>query len=515
MQGAEATTLPAGAETRSTRDLSADIAAFTRRSSRRYNRARTSLKDLFTDLYSYGLALGCAVALATSVVVTVKDALPGRGEAGSLRISDHWPTIPAPALWTLTVYAALTTVMILARRMGPITVQGAEGQWWLPLPVDRRPMVLPAFLRRCILLGLASAAAFMPFSVLTSAELTLPAHLLGSATFGAVAVVSVGLAAWMQLEPINPRPGRLAGAVALIPCAVLPSLTNSPWALMVAAVSAVVLLGAAASRAGQVRGADLIRGGAVAGHARSSLFFMDTNELLRALHGDRPIGSAHRAAGFYARPARGPVAALFRADIVAFLRLQSSLALPLSWLGIVVAVLLVEKSLPALAQIGVIAIAGCAVASSTGTVARRTALVPGLDALLPVSPLWIRCSRALMPALVMILWMTCLTGILVLLGAAPPALILLGALAGIGMGAGAVRGATRPVSDWSVPPVETPFGPIPQAQIGSLLRGPDFTVLALAPVQVSLYAGDVHTAAIIIQALISAGTLGLVIRRSP
>lgn len=504
-----------GAATRSTRDLSADIASFTRRSSRRYNRSRTSLKNLFTDLYSYGLALGCAVALAASVVISMKDAITSRVEAGSVHISAHWPLIPAPALWTLTVYAALSTVMMLARRMGPIMVQGPEGQWWLPLPVDRRPMVLPPFLRRSILSGLASAAVFLPFSVLTSTERTLPEHLLGSTTFGAVTVVALALAGAMQLEVISPRLGPLAAAVALIPCAVLPSLTDRPWAMMAAALSAAVLLGAVASRAGQVRGADLVRGGAVAGHARSSLFFMDTNELLRAFHGARRIGSARRAAGFYSRPARGPVSAMIRADTAAFLRLHPSVALPLSWLGSIIAMLLVDHGLPALAQIGVITIAGCAVASSTGTVARQAALVPGLDSLLPISPPWVRTGRTLMPALAMSAWMTCLTGILVLLGVAGPALILLGALSGVGMGAGAVRGATRPVSDWSVPPAETPFGPIPHAQIGSLLRGLDFTVLALAPVLASIYTGDVHPAALIAQGLISAGAFGAVVLRTP
>ena len=515
MPGVEAQTLAEGATNRPARDLSADIVSFTRHSSRRYNQARTSFQDLFTDLYSYGLALGCAGAVAVSVVVSVKDAITSRGAVGSVHISAHWPSIPAPALWTLIVYAALTAVLVLAGRMGPIMVSGPEGQWWLPLPVDRRPMVLPPFLRRSILSGFGAAAAFLPFSVFTSGHRTFPEHLLGSSTIGAVTVVAVALAGFVQLGVVSPRLRRLAAAVALIPCAVLPSLTGSLWAPTLATLSAALLLGVVASRAGQVRGADLIRGGAVAGHAQSSLFFMDTNELLRAFQGARRIGSARRGAGFYSRPARGPVSALVRADTAAFLRLQPSAALPLSWLGVIIATLLVDHGVPALAQIGVIAIAGCAVSSSAGTVARQAALVPGLDSLLPISPPWGRASRTFMPALAMSLWMTCLTGILMLLGVAGPALILLGALSGIGMGAGAVRGATRPVSDWSVPPVETPFGPIPQAQIGSLLRGLDFTVLALTPVLASIYTGDAHPAALIIQCLISAGTLGAVVLRSP
>ncbi|NUT71267.1 hypothetical protein HNO81_08795 [Pseudarthrobacter sp. C4D7] len=503
-----------GAAASPTRDLSAEITAFTRRSSRRYNRSRTSLRDLFSDLYSYALALGCVVALAASFVAGLQGEIISRGTAGRVTVSGHWPLIPAPVLWALLVYAALAAVMTLSRRLGPITVQGPEGQWWLPLPVDRRPMVLPPFLRRCIVGGVASGAAFLPFSVLTSVERSFPGHLLASATFGAVGVVAIALAGLMQLEIMSHRAGRLASAAALVPCAVLPCVAASPWPLAIAVLAAVLLLGIVGSRAGQVRGADLIRGGAVAGHAASSLFFMDTNELFRSLHGAGQRGDARRAARFYAKPARGPFGALVRADIVAFVRLHPSLTVPVVWLGVIIAVLLVDYGLPALAQIAVIAIAGCAVASSAGTVARRTVLVPGLDTLLPVPLAFIRASRTLMPALALSLWMACLGGVLVLLGVAGPALILLGALAGIGMGAGAVRGAARPVSDWSVPPVETPFGPLPQAQLVTLFHGLDVTMLALAPVLVSVYVGGVHPVTVMVQGLISAGALAAVLFRS-
>jgi hypothetical protein len=241
---------------------------------------------------------------------------------------------------------------------------------------------------------------------------------------------------------------------------------------------------------------------------------MDTNELFRSLHGARQRGDARRAARVYAKPARGPFGALVRADIVAFVRLHPSLTEPVVWFAVIIAVLLVDHGLPALAQIAVIAIAGCAVASSAGTVARQTVLIPGLDTLLPVPLAFIRASRTLMPALALSLWMACLGGVLVLLGVAGPALILLGALAGIGMGAGAVRGAARPVSDWSVPPVETPFGPLPQAQLVTLFHGLDVTMLALAPVLVSVYVGGVHPVTVMVQGLISAGALAAVLFRS-
>ncbi|WP_285319346.1 DUF6297 family protein [Pseudarthrobacter sp. lyk4-40-TYG-27] len=497
----------------SSRSLAWEIVRSTRRSSRRYNRSRTSVADLFADLYSYALALGCALTVAVSFVIGLRIEIGDRGPAGRGVISPEWLVLPGPVLWTLLTYAALAGITTLARRLGPISVRGPEGNWWLPLPVDRRPMVLPAFLRRCVLTCAGAFAAFLPFSFLTSLGRTAPQHLLASATFGAVSVLAVALAALQQLEIINHRFTRSASAVVLLPCAVLPSLTWSPWPLILAALSAIVLISVIAPRAGHVRGAELIRGGAVAGHASASIFFMDTNEMFRVFRGNRHAVETGRAARFYARPARGPVGALFRADIVAFIRLHPSMAAPVFCLGACISVLLVDAGLPAPLQLAVITLAGCATASSVGTVPRRTALVPELDALLPVAPALVRANRTLMPALAMSLWMVCLSGILVMLGPVEPALVLMGALSGVAMGAGAVRSATRPAPDWSVPPVETPFGPVPQSQFSSLLRGLDVTILALGPLLLALYFGAVNPFLIILQAIISTGVVAVVVLR--
>ncbi len=110
--------------------------------------------------------------------------------------------------------------------------------------------------------------------------------------------------------------------------------------------------------------------------------------------------------------------------MVAFLRLNPPLVPPILWLVACTAILLVEGGLPEFAQLAVIVISGCATASGMGgSVARKTALVPELDALLPLHPALVRASRALMPCLAMAVWMGVLSGLLVLLGAANPWLI--------------------------------------------------------------------------------------------
>lgn len=71
------------------------------------------------------------------------------------------------------------------------------------------------------------------------------------------------------------------------------------------------------------------------------------------------------------------------------------------------------------------------------------------------------------------------------------------------MGAGCLRGATRPPADWTLPPVDTPMGPVPRAQLSALLRGLDVTVLSLLPVGLALFVGQAVPVLVLMQAVVS------------
>ncbi|MDR6988520.1 hypothetical protein J2Y66_003024 [Paenarthrobacter nitroguajacolicus] len=497
------------------RELAADIVRFTRRSARRYKRSRTSWGDRFVDAYSWGLGVGVSLTIAASFVLALRNEIADRASTSNSTIRTQWLVLPEAVLWTSVTFAVLVVISNLARKLGPLTVNGAESTWWLTLPVDRRAMVLPPFLRKVAVTAVGSAIIHLPFSMVTAVDRAPVEHVLASLTFAAASVIGVVMAAMRQLGLLGPRLGRATTTAALLACAVLPSLSRTLWPTVLASVAAVGLLALVVPRAGSVRGDELVRGGAVAGHAGASLFMMDSNEVLRAFSGGRKEVDGGRAAALYARPARGPLRALIRADAVAFLRLNPPLMPPLLWLAACLGILLVDGGLPEFAQLAVIVIAGCATASGMGTVARKTALVPELDALLPLHPALVRTSRTLMPCLAMSLWMAVLSGLLVLLGAADPWLICVGALAGAGMGAGTLRGATRTPPDWTAPPVETPFGPVPRAQLGSLLRGLDVTVLATVPLLAALYLGYVPWIVVTVQALFSAGIFLVVVLSRP
>ncbi|MBG6180720.1 DUF6297 family protein [Arthrobacter sp. CAN_A1] len=483
------------------------VVAFTRTSSRRYNRARTSVGGLFIDIYSNTLALACVLAIAGSFVFALRDEIARRDPAQDGLADQQWQILPADVLWILLTYLALNGLLTLARRLGPAAVSSSEGSWWLPLPVDRRPMVLPGLIRLIAGVGLASAVMYLPFSLLIALDRTPSGNLLAAGTFGLVAVIVVGGATLLQLRSGSGRRDPLWPALVLLPLAVLPSLGPAVWPLLVALGLAVVVLAYSLPRVGMVAGSELVRGGGVSGHAGASVFLLDVNELSRALAARPRHTASTRGAKLYARHALGPRAAIVRADIVAFLRLQQGVAVPLVWLGACLALVLADVALPAVVQLLVIVVAGCVTGAGMGVVARRTALVPELDLLLPVSTPVVMLSRTLSPAVAMSAWMAALTGALSGVGAGGPGLILLGALAGLGMGAGSVRAATRPATDWTAPAAETPFGPVPRTQIAALFRGIDVTVLAMVPVLLALYIGTVYPWLVGVQVAISAAVI--------
>ena len=109
-----------------------------------------------------------------------------------------------------------------------------------------------------------------------------------------------------------------------------------------------------------------------------------------------------------------------------------------------------------------------------------------------------------MPAAVLSWWTALFAGALVLLGIGSIGLVLLGALAGVGFGASAVRAAYRTEPDWTAPPTDTVFGPVPSAQAGTMIRGLDTTLLALVPLLLGLFLGYVPGSLLLAQSGFSA-----------
>ena len=514
---------------------------YTRQASRRYNRGQTRIQDLLLDAYLALLTLGTVGLLVAGMVLALREQVvqrwntPDGAGAGSL-LEVHW-ALPPGVVPTALVFTALAAAGTVARRMGPASVERAAAYWWLGLPVDRRPLVVGPLLRRLLLAGLGGAVLYLPFGFVTQLKAPLAGQFLGAAVCGLSAVSMVLSAALRQESRTRFFRGPLPTLALAALLSVLPGWALSEWAVpgsapaaapgtagppdpaalvpaAAALAAAVVLWLVVSPRLNQISGSELSRGGAVSGHVGASLYLMDTNELGRALASTPRGGPSFLAGRWYARGGRTPFTALLRADVTAFLRTPGLWGRPVLLLVLCLGVL-AAVPLPAAAQLGVVGLTVCAAVPPPGALARRTAITPGLDALLPIPPAAVRLSRLALPSASLMLWSAALSSGLVLLGAGSPELIALGALAGVGFGAAAVRGAYRPLPDWTAPPTETVFGPVPSSQMGSLGQGLDTTLLAVSPLLLGLFLGSVPPLLLALEAVFSIACVLIVAFSNP
>ncbi|WP_433122530.1 DUF6297 family protein [Arthrobacter koreensis] len=501
-----------------------DPVRYTRQASRAFSRGRTRFRDAFVDVYTAVLALGTIGALAVGLVLALRDQVAQAWDAGSGRTLVAPPSfvLPDGTAAAVLVFAALATVMVVARKLGPAAVSGPEGYWWLSLPLDRRPMVTGRLIRRLLLVWAGASVLYLPFGFVLDLETSVSGQLLAAGTFGVAAVCAVLLAALRQGRPV-PRStaerhrGVLPGLLVLaLLSLVTVRVAAGSWALALGGLSVTVALCLAVfARLDRIPGGELVRSGAVSGHTGAAVYLMDLNEVGRALSAEPDGAASPRAARWYARGGRTPFGALLRADTAAFLRTRGLWFRPVVVFVLCVFLLLAGGAQPPLVQLGMIAVAVFAAVPALGAVARRTAIMPGLDLLLPLPVSVLRLSRMVLPAAALALWTAVLCAVLVLLGAGDPSLIALGALAGVGFGASAVRGAYRVQPDWTVPPVDTPFGPMPRAQAGSMVRGLDTTLLAMVPLLLGLFLGYVPGVLLVAQVGFSAVCVLVVMYSDP
>lgn len=492
---------------------SSDPVRYTRQASRAFSRGRTRFRDAFVDVYTAVLALGTIGALAVGLVLALREQLAQAWNVGSGRTLVAPPSFSLPdgAAAAVLVFAALAAVMSVARKFGPAAVSGPEGYWWLGLPLERRPMVAGRLVRRLALVWAGASVLYLPFGFVMDLETSVRGQFLAAGTFGVAAVCAVLLAGLQQARPAprsaaERRRGMLPGLLmlALLSLATVRVAAGS-WVLALTGLCVAGALGLLVfARLDRIPGRELIRGGAVSGHTGAAVYLMDLNEVGRALSAEPDGVASARAARWYARGGRTPFGALLRADTAAFLRTRGLWVRPALVLAVFLVVMLAGGAQPPLVQLGMIAVAVFAAVPALGAVARRTAIMPGLDMLLPLSVPVVKLSRMALPAAALALWTAVLCAVLVLLGAGDPSLIALGALAGVGFGASAVRGAYRVQPDWSLPPKDTPFGPMPSAQAGSMVRGFDTTLLALVPLLLGLFLGYVPGVLLLAQAGFSA-----------
>jgi hypothetical protein len=474
------------------------------RSIRRYTHAvaggRTGagLTELFGDVYYAALVAGIGVAMAF-------------GALQQLVVTEAPAPVGHDLSITVLVVAALVSLagglLSLAGRLGPIGVGGAEGTWWLTLPVDRRGLLRGSAWR---LPALAGVAAGLVTGVLTAATPVAPAGsgvLVGVAA-AFVAAAAVALAGLVQGAG-GSRPGVGAGDV-LVACGPLVALAGLAtawrpgslpavpwWALAVLAVALAAAVAALDARLGTIPARALRESGAVAAHAAGALASMDSRELGRALS-DRLSRPARRRS-LRLRLVAGPVRAFAAADLLVLVRSPRHLA---QLVGTAVLPLVVVST-PGLAgsvQVTLtVLIGGYVAAIATGEGARRAEMVPTLDRLLPMSAREVRRARLLVPAITMTLWSVVALGAVGLWRGDPWPWLGLGVLVGPAWAGAALRSAYRPAPEWGKALVSTPMGALPTGAATVLARGPDAALVGVLPTLVAVLVGGVPETLVWIQ----------------
>nr|WP_269329611.1 DUF6297 family protein [Kineosporia babensis] len=404
----------------------------------------------------------------------------------------------------LPATAAVAAFIGLVVRLGPLSLSAAEAGWWLPMPVDRRSLLLSSALRWPAIGLVVGALAG------TAVAFAMPAGglvMLGCAAFGAMLTVTLVIVAGL----VQPRPeaGRalrwtadaVATAVPVIGILLAVSGTRAPQPGLLLLPIALLLTGAAVAlwnrwdnNLADVQGRSLRHHGAVTDEALVAVLSLDTRSLGRALavRTESPQRSRSSRMSWLARVPRSwrPHAALISADALLFARTvrqpaQVFLALALPGIG-----LLVPDPGP-VSTVAMLLIGAYIASLATAEGIRRAQLSPGLDAALPIGQRIVRLSRLALPATVMSGWFLVITAVIGWRYGDPAAWLLLGLLTGPAWGAAALRAGYRPVTTFGGPLIYTPMGSLPPGLSASMMRGPDVALVGSVPIVVALILG--HT----------------------
>jgi hypothetical protein len=482
------------------------------------SRAGRGAGQVVTDVAYVVVCVLLAAGLVLGVVSAVGDAVAldegwTLGPAGQAWRGDG--TAPSPGL----VHALLGLVVVAlagstAARLGPAGVGAAGVHWWVPTPTDRRGLLLPSVTAG--LGGGALAGAVGTALAGIAAGVDVRSVLLGSLLGGAAGVVAVAVAGLAQPRPRGSRAvrtvcdallaavpvlgvvlvgsGRVLDAPAAWPAGVVLAVAATVWAL------AAGLVALWACRVDRLPVRALHGRSGALDRLSAALLSADVRDLGRALAaGDRPR-RPRRARRF--RLVRGARGAVMAADAALLGRTPSSWA----QLAGLTALLVLAHEVPAVAAgpgLALTVVAVGARAARLGAAGAGAAeMVPALDASLPLSARGVRAARTVVPALTAA---ACLAvGVVPLaVATASPAWVVLGALVGVGCGAGALRGALRPDPDWSGPLLATPAGAVPVDAAAVARQGPDLVLVTAVPFAVAALVGVVTPGVVVAQALVA------------
>lgn len=444
------------------------------------------LNELYIQFLTFGVGLIYATGLLNGLTAAAE-----HGFGGHL-ISASYGVVPVE--YGLVVGFGLLGLAAywVAGRLGPLAITANQRHWWYSLAINREPLLARGLRRAVWAAAVVGALTTIPVAVISGSNAVvfagrvLAGALTGAAILALAAFAQTRLAA--QARPQRPvrQQGRatswLLATVSAVLGAMLFGTLQGNWIFAVA--PAVVLVAAALgmrNKLSSVRTTSLLKAGSARGHVQAALTLMDTGELSASLSS----GGKRSRVKLPGTP-RTAAGALFHAEATVLARQPARLW---RWgLGLAVVPLtgLVRTFDSPVILLPVLLAA--AIFSSTAAAGPlwQLRMAPSLDALLPISRTASRWVHVALPVLLMGLWTTAAAGFFVLAGGFRVELLVLGAAAGGGLGAGMLRRAFRQQEDLTKLVYLMQLGRSGPAMLGTRVRGYVLCLFALVPLALGM-----------------------------
>ncbi|WP_155854307.1 DUF6297 family protein [Arthrobacter sp. MA-N2] len=442
-----------------------------------------SLLSRLNELYVQFLTFGVALIYATGLLNGLT-AAANHGFGGHL-VSDNYGVVPVE--YGLVAGFGLLGIAAfwMASRLGPLAITANQRHWWYSLAINREPLLARGLRRAILAAAVVGALATIPVAIISGSNATVFAGriLTGALTGAAI----LALAAFAQTRSAasagqrGPTKWVLAAASAALGAMLFGTLQGN-WILAIA--PAVALMAAAAgmrNKLSTVRTTSLLKAGSARGHVQAALTLMDSGELSASLSSGgkrsrfRLPGTPSSAAG-----------ALFHAEATVLARQPGRLW---RWgLGLAVIPLtgLVRTFDSPIILLPVLLAAAIFSATAAAGPLWQLRMAPSLDALLPISRTASRWVHVALPVLLMSLWTTAAAGFFVLAGGFRVELLVLGAAAGCGLGAGMLRRAFRQPEDLTKLVYLMQLGRSGPAMLGTRIRGYVLCLFAVVPLALGM-----------------------------
>ncbi|MCZ9884857.1 DUF6297 family protein [Arthrobacter sp. B2a2-09] len=452
------------------------------------------LNELYIQFLTFGVGLIYATGLLNGLTAAAEHGFGGHLISASYGVVPvEYGLVAGFGLLGLAAYW-------VAGRLGPLAITANQRHWWYSLAINREPLLARGLRRAVWAAAVVGGLTTIPVAVISGSNAAVfGGRVLAGALTGAAILALAAFAQTRLAAPARPgtpaRPQRqaparqqgratswlLATASAALGAMLFGTLQGN-WIFAVApAIAFVAAALGMRNKLSSVRTTSLLKAGSARGHVQAALTLMDTGELSASLSS----GGKRSRVKLPGTP-RTAAGALFHAEATVLARQPGRLW---RWgLGLAVVPLtgLVRTFDSPIILLPVLLAA--AIFSSTAAAGPlwQLRMAPSLDSLLPISRTASRWVHVALPVMLMGLWTTAAAGFFVLAGGFRVELLVLGAAAGGGLGAGMLRRAFRQQEDLTKLVYLMQLGRSGPAMLGTRIRGYVLSLFALVPLALGM-----------------------------